>query len=214
MATWDICQSIAIPGWPDIIAYHQVEQTNSLDEGETQNGVREELTTERWVAGHSQQESAEHETDTNTGTTKADGGGTHTQVLGDLNKGVGHLRGVGALGGDADLRRGGTCGVEEGGCALHGVEGGVLTGGAWYSCMSNMFLLALDGRDDGSYTPEYARLNFWSCWTLVIGRAALMELDAAIEAILGAETRREEAIVETGLVWCGGTSVEWRVVMW
>ena len=80
--------------------------------------------------------------------------------------------------------------------------------------MSNMFLIALDGRDDGRYTPEYARLNFWSCWTLVIGRAALMELDAAIEAILGAETRREEAIVETGLVCCGGTGVEWRVVMW
>lgn len=38
--------------------------TNGLDESETQNGVGEELATERWVAGNSLEESSENETDT------------------------------------------------------------------------------------------------------------------------------------------------------
>ena len=44
--------------------------------------------------------------------------------------------------------------------------------------------------------PEYALVNFCMFWLLNAGRAA----EAAIEAILGAEVRREEAIVEDG---CG-----------
>lgn len=72
--------------------------TDGLDESETKNGVREELATERGVAGDSVDEGSEDETDTDTGTGKTDGSGTHTDVLGDLNKGVGHLRGVGTLG--------------------------------------------------------------------------------------------------------------------
>ena len=54
----------------DVLAHHgnhQVEQTNGFDEGKTQNGVREELTTEGRVTGDTEQESAEHETDTDTG---------------------------------------------------------------------------------------------------------------------------------------------------
>ncbi|KAH9828252.1 hypothetical protein Tdes44962_MAKER09419 [Teratosphaeria destructans] len=42
-------------------------QTDGLDEGETQNGVGEELTTERWVAGDGVQEGSEDETDPDTG---------------------------------------------------------------------------------------------------------------------------------------------------
>jgi hypothetical protein len=64
-----------------------------------------------------------------TGTTETDGSRTHTQVLGDLDEGVGHLRGVGTLGLGTNWRDLGACGLEEGGGALHGVEGGGLTGG-------------------------------------------------------------------------------------
>ena len=94
--------------------------TDGLDESETKNGVREELATERGVAGDGVDEGGEDETDTDTGTGKTDGSGTHTDVLGDLNKGVGHLRGVGALGLLGDGGGLGDLG------ALDGVEGGVL----------------------------------------------------------------------------------------
>jgi hypothetical protein len=91
--------------------------TDGLDESETKNGVREELATERGVAGDSVDEGGENETDTDTGTGKTDGSGTHTNVLGALDEGVGHLRGVGTLGDGRDLGELG---------ALDGVEGGVL----------------------------------------------------------------------------------------
>lgn len=42
-------------------------QTNGLDESETQNGVGEELATERRVAGNGLQEGSKDQTDTNTG---------------------------------------------------------------------------------------------------------------------------------------------------
>jgi hypothetical protein len=70
---------------------HQIEQTDGLDESETQNGIREELTTEGRVAGNTVEEGGEDETNTNTGTSQTNGGGTHTQVLGDLNHGLGDL---------------------------------------------------------------------------------------------------------------------------
>lgn len=98
---------------------HEVEKTNGLDEGETQNGVREQLATEGRVAGNTVQESGEDETDTDTSTSQTDGGGTHTQVLGDLNQGVGHLGAVGA-GLLLEGRAGG--GVDDA-LALDGLEG-------------------------------------------------------------------------------------------
>ena len=89
-------------GYPRISTYklghegnHQVEQTNGLDESETQNGVREELATEGRVAGDGVQEGSEDETDTDTSTSQTDGGSAHTQILGDLDHGLGDLRGVG-----------------------------------------------------------------------------------------------------------------------
>lgn len=100
---------------------HQVEKTNGLDESETQNGVREELATEGRVAGNTVEESGEDETDTDTGTSQTDGGGTHTQVLGDLDHGVGDLRRVGAA---LDLEGIAGGSLEEGGglLALEGLE--------------------------------------------------------------------------------------------
>ena len=108
--------------------------TDGLDESETKNGVREELATERGVAGDSVDEGSEDETDTDTGTGKTDGSGTHTDVLGDLNKGVGHLRGVGTLG---LLGNGGGLGDLG---ALDGVEGGVL-GDRCFHCINTCFHL-------------------------------------------------------------------------
>ena len=84
----------------------------------------EELATEGWVAGDSRQEGSEDETDTNTGTTETDGCGTHTQVLGDLDEGVGQLRGVGA--GSLEANGGDLGRVQESRGALHGVEGSAL----------------------------------------------------------------------------------------
>lgn len=74
---------------------HEIEKTDGLDESETQNGVREELATEGGVAGNAVEEGGEDETDTDTGTSETNGGGTHANVLGDLNHGLGNLRGVG-----------------------------------------------------------------------------------------------------------------------
>jgi hypothetical protein len=106
---------------------HKVEKTNGFDESEAQNGVREELATEGRVAGNAVEEGGEDETDTDTGTSQTDGSGTHTQVLGDLDHGLGDLRRVGtAL--DAEGLAGG--GVDDGGhlLALDGLEGGRLAG--------------------------------------------------------------------------------------
>jgi hypothetical protein len=117
----------------DVLAHHgnhQVEQTHGLDEGETQNGVGEELATESGVAGDTHEESSEDETDTDTGTTETNGGGTHTQVLGDLNHGGGNLGGVLTAGSGLEGVAG--VGLEESGRgALGGGEGsdGGLLGG-------------------------------------------------------------------------------------
>lgn len=106
---------------------HEVEKTDGLDESETQNGVREELSTEGRVAGNTVQESGEDETDTDTGTSQTNGGGTHTNVLGDLDHGLGDLRRVGAALDSEGLAGGG---IDDGGhlLALNGLEGRGLAG--------------------------------------------------------------------------------------
>lgn len=101
---------------------HEVEQTNGLDEGETQNGVREELATEGGVAGDAVDEGSEDETDTDTGTSQTDGGRAHTQVPGDLNHGLGDLGRVGTAALDVECLAGG--GIDDRGhlLALEGLE--------------------------------------------------------------------------------------------
>lgn len=98
---------------------HQIEKTNGLDESETQNGVREELASEGGVAGNTVDEGSKDETDTDTSTGKTDGGGTHTQVLRDLNHGLSNLGGVGTA---LDLEGVAAGGLEKS-LALHGLEG-------------------------------------------------------------------------------------------
>jgi len=101
---------------------HEVEKTDGLDESETKNGVGEKLATHGGVAGNGVEEGSENETDTDTSTGKTDRGSTHTQVLGDLNHGVGDLGRVGALL-DTESIAGG--GVDDGVhlCALEGLHG-------------------------------------------------------------------------------------------
>lgn len=72
-----------------------------------------------------------------TGTTETNGGRTHTQVLRDLDKGVGHLRRVGTLGLGTDWGDLGAGGLHDGGCALHGVEGGSVAGGSYIEIIVN-----------------------------------------------------------------------------
>lgn len=120
----------------DVLAHHgnhQVEQTHGLDEGEAQNGVGEELAAESRVAGNTHEQSGEDETDTDTGTTETDGGGTHAQVLGDLDHGGGDLRRVLAASGVLGEHLAGV-GLEESGRGhtLGGLESsdrGLLLGG-------------------------------------------------------------------------------------
>ena len=61
--------------------------------------------------------------------TETDGSRTHADVLGDLNKCIGHLRRVGTAGLDTNGGDLGAGRVQEGGSALHGVEGGGLAAG-------------------------------------------------------------------------------------
>ena len=91
--------------------HHEREETSGLSEGETQDGVLEELTPERRVAGNTLDEATENRSDTNTGTGKTNGSETGTLDLGGSDHG-----GSGGLGDDATL--------------LDHVAGGVVAEGA------------------------------------------------------------------------------------
>ena len=122
--------------------HHEREKTSGLSEGETENGVLEELTPEGGVAGDTLDETPENRSDTDTGTSKANGGETGTLDLGGGNHG-----GSGGLDDDAtlldDVAGGvvaeGTAGRDErglgglaDGCEMR-VNGGTMTHGrAWW----------------------------------------------------------------------------------
>lgn len=114
---------------------HEIEETDGLDEGETQNGVGEELATEGGVAGNTVEQGGEDEADTDTSTGQTDGGGAHTQVLGDLNHGLGDLGLVAAL--------------------LDGLEG-VAGGGV----EDRVHLLTLEGLERGGCEEDNCELRF------------------------------------------------------
>jgi hypothetical protein len=69
--------------------HHEREQTSGLSEGETENGVLEELATERGVAGDTLDETTENRADTDTSTSKTDGSDTSTLDLGGGDHGGG-----------------------------------------------------------------------------------------------------------------------------
>lgn len=78
--------------------HHEREETSSFGEGETENGVLEELTPEGGVAGDTLDETTEDRSDTDTSTGKANSGHTSTLDLGGSDHG-----GSGGLGDDATL---------------------------------------------------------------------------------------------------------------
>lgn len=69
--------------------HHESEKTSGFGESETENGVLEELTPERWVAGDTLDEGSENRTDTDTSTSKTDCGDTSTLDLGSSDHGGG-----------------------------------------------------------------------------------------------------------------------------
>ncbi len=110
---------------------HQVEQTNGLDEGETQNGIGEQLAAQGRVAGDALDQGSEDETDTDTGASQTNGGSAHADVLGDLDHGLGNLGAVHAAGAGERALLGGGLEQQAGGLlALDSLEGA----GAGGSC--------------------------------------------------------------------------------
>jgi hypothetical protein len=69
--------------------HHESEEAGSFGEGETKNGVLEELTPEGRVAGNTLDEGTENCADTDTSTSKTDGGDTGTLDLGGSDHGGG-----------------------------------------------------------------------------------------------------------------------------
>lgn len=63
-------------------SHHETEKTHGFGQGETQNGVREELLLETRITSITDDQAAENCTDTSSGTGNSDRGGTSTDVLG------------------------------------------------------------------------------------------------------------------------------------
>ena len=116
--------------------HHEREETRSFGERETENGVLEELTPEGGVAGDTLDETPENRSDTDTGTSKANGGETGTLDLGGGNHG-----GSGGLDDDATLLDDVAGGVVAEGTA--GSDEGALLGLAGCEMMVNGCLMSL-----------------------------------------------------------------------
>ena len=116
--------------------HHEGEETSSLSEGETENGVLEELTPEGRVAGNTLDEATENCADTDTGTGKTDGSETSTLDLGGGDHGGG-----GGLSDDATLLDDVAGGVVAEGTA--GSDEGALLGLAGCEMMVNGCLMSL-----------------------------------------------------------------------
>lgn len=72
--TPDHLASNPLHGEQDQEGYHEREQTGGFGKGETQNGVREELTAEGWVAGDSGDQGTEDRADSSSGSDETCGG--------------------------------------------------------------------------------------------------------------------------------------------
>ena len=105
---------------PNHECHHEREQTRSLSEGETQNGVREQLSSQTRVASHPGDERPKYRPDTNTSSCKTDGGHTGTNGRSGFGDGGGELTGVGTDGLTADEVTGS---LVEDLLALEGLEG-------------------------------------------------------------------------------------------
>lgn len=102
--------------------HHEREQTSGFSEGETQNGIREQLSPQAWIACHTSDQGTENRTNTHTSSGKTNGSKTGTNVATGFDEGVGELGGVraGSLTSN-HASHGGVADV----LALQGLEGGV-----------------------------------------------------------------------------------------
>ena len=71
-----------LEGEQDHEAHREAEETHGFRQGESQNGVGEQLTLERGVTGVADDQGAEHVSDTSSRSSDTDCGGSGTDVLG------------------------------------------------------------------------------------------------------------------------------------
>lgn len=127
--------------------HHEREETSSFGEGETQNGVLEELTPERRVAGDTLDEGTEDGSDTDTSTSETNRGNTGTLDLGGSDHGGG-----GRLSNDATALDDVAAGVVLEGVADGAVHDEAVLGG-----------LDADGGCAARVNGRLMELNGWGC---------------------------------------------------
>ena len=64
--------------------HHKCEQSDRFGHGESHNAVTEQGLFQRWVTRHTDDESTEHGSDTNTGTSQSNGSGSSTDQFSGL----------------------------------------------------------------------------------------------------------------------------------
>jgi hypothetical protein len=70
-----------LEGEEDQEGNHQTEETHSFGEGKSENSIREQLLFQGWVSGVANDQRTEHRTNTGTGSSDTNGGGTSTNKL-------------------------------------------------------------------------------------------------------------------------------------
>ena len=73
--------------------HHEREQPGSFSKGETQNGIREQLSPHAWVTSHTGDQGPKDRSDTHTGTSKTDCSETGTDVASRDDQGFSELGG-------------------------------------------------------------------------------------------------------------------------
>lgn len=119
-------QQCYLHGEQDQERHHQGEQSSSLSEGESQNGITEQLASEGWVAGNTRDQGAEHRADASSGTDETCSCSSGSDQLASAEDGRADRD---RLGGNAARLVAGEVG---GGVAQHGAahdEAGVAGGG-------------------------------------------------------------------------------------
>lgn len=167
--------------------HHEREKTSSFGEGETENGVLEELAPEGGVAGNTLDKTTENRSDTDTSTGKTDGSETGTLDL---------------SGGD----HGGSGGLDDDATLLDDVAGGAVTEGTAGSDEAVLGGLAgcemrVNGWHDGSRVDEAQ----WMPMRQAHNVPALEKPRAATRA-----APKERAMATMLMVVTTGVEMSWR----
>jgi hypothetical protein len=108
------CSRGYLHGEEDQEGNHQREQSSGLSEGETQNGVREQLASEGWVPCNTGDEGTENRTDTSSGTDESSSSSSGSDELASTEDGSSDRDGL------SDDAAGLVAGDVGGGVAEHG----------------------------------------------------------------------------------------------